>query len=889
MKLLRIAWLLIALFFLHISATAIAASPPPILWKNPGSVCMTGTPALGDDGRFYAPAKPCVGGAVGITAFSSIDGSAAWGPMIPAGCADFGTSGASVGANGLVYAVGDWNSCADGRLVAFNTSNGIIAWDHGGCPGPAGDITSPHPRQVPAINEALQSIYFGSTGLCSVTMNSGVNNWVQYGGGYLGAGGMAIDSQQNVYYGTSGFGLTTNVIRSYTSTGAFRWELTVGTRGSSIMGVMPGDILLIDYTSDTGAQYLLALDSNKNTKWQVANVTRPVLDSAGNVYVSSVAGADVASLNPDGSQRWGVTLPNETVARVDFVDNQGHVYVRGSKKLYALNTSDGSVFWPFIADADLSVGAVLAPSGHIFFSDINGNKYLLDTCLSYANSAWPSAEFGNRRHTEKVSDKFSLPSECLPSTNLSAEIPAVTQAPPTSDFPAPQNMLTDTVAFITSKQSQLSPGMRSYIQAEILRLQSSGRNEGGVLFEPLSPTTKTLINASANTLQFSIGGAQAISDLVHAQAAKSAMDAAFYLSGMTKTISGFLPYTGQDKQTLTMTKRTSSLIRLGYETAVAPNITKFLISANLMIWGDYLPSIAHDFAKDPPALEYREPVPVILPDLPDIVGTQHDAFFNQWNRATLQSVAFLEAVNASFDRYTAALQAGDNLSAATQLAAYLHYLRLFTEALTDAKESYIQLTTVLTQLGVVGGSGNESTMQDMQSTLAANGLPPDFVDFLLSNGLSSTDLPAYQKSLTSFTFQPGPDIYASTSMASRLLTALFSRKVHINIKPDSASNLIRLKSSGMIPVAILSDAMFDATQVDPASVILSGAHAQLRLTKDKYACRKEDSDGDGLLDFVCHIPTGQLAIQPSDTIALLTATTFNGQAIAGVDFIKVIP
>ena len=308
-----------------------------------------------------------------------------------------------------------------------------------------------------------------------------------------------------------------------------------------------------------------------------------------------------------------------------------------------------------------------------------------------------------------------------------------------------------------------------------------------------------------------------------------------------------------------------------------------------LIWGDYFPSAAHDFAKDPLALDYQTPVPVVLPTLPNTSGTQHDVFFNKWNAATLRSVAFLEAVNASFDRYAAALQAGDNLSATVQLAAYLHYLRLFSEALADAKERFTQLPAVLTQLGIVGGGGNASTIQSMQTALTVSGFAPGFVDFLLSNGLSNADLPKYLLSLSSFSFRPGPDIYSSAAINSRLFTALFSKKVRIDIKPRSERNPIRLRSNGAISVAILSDTTFDATQVNPMAVIFAGAHAKLRVKKNEYVCKAGDVNGDGLLDLVCRIPIDQLNVHPSDTSAMLTAATFGGQAIAGIDSIKVIP
>lgn len=473
------------------------------------------------------------------------------------------------------------------------------------------------------------------------------------------------------------------------------------------------------------------------------------------------------------------------------------------------------------------------------------------------------------------------------SINLSAEIPTVTQAPPISTFPAPVNLLTGTKAFVAANQSQLSPGMRSYIQAEILRLESTG---GTILFAPLDPFTKDFINAAADNLQgwgkvASIS--QAFLDVGNLLSSYSQLEAAFYLSGIVKDVVGALPYAPPDSQELKLAKRTSDLISLLWNAKVAGTdpVTN-LVVANIMIWTDYFPDAAHNFAKDPLALDYQTPVPVVLPNLPNIVGTQNDAFLSQWNSATLRSIAFLEAVNASFDRYAAARQAGDNLSATVQLAAYLHYLRLFTEALADANHSFAQLPSILHQAGLVGGTGNVGTLQLLQAPLVANGLPSDFTAFLLRNGVTSAQLPSYLSAMTSLTFKPGPDIYTVVAGISRSFTALSARKVQIDIKPGDTTNPINLSSNGLVPVAILSDATFDATRVDPASIIVSGGLVRLLAKGAKYSCSAKDVNGDRRLDLVCHIPTTDLNLQAGDTTALLTAMTFGGQTIAGIDSIK---
>ncbi|MBI3989349.1 MAG: hypothetical protein HY347_07005, partial [candidate division NC10 bacterium] len=111
----------------------------------------------------------------------------------------------------------------------------------------------------------------------------------------------------------------------------------------------------------------------------------------------------------------------------------------------------------------------------------------------------------------------------------------------------------------------------------------------------------------------------------------------------------------------------------------------------------------------------------------------------------------------------------------------------------------------------------------------------------------------------------------------------------IDIKPGSFPNSINLGSAGVIPVAILSSPTFDATQVNPASVSLAGARVKLIGKGDKYACSADDVNLDGWLDLVCHVVTAQFMIEPGDSLAVLEAETFGGQAIRGEDSIQIVP
>jgi len=108
--------------------------------------------------------------------------------------------------------------------------------------------------------------------------------------------------------------------------------------------------------------------------------------------------------------------------------------------------------------------------------------------------------------------------------------------------------------------------------------------------------------------------------------------------------------------------------------------------------------------------------------------------------------------------------------------------------------------------------------------------------------------------------------------------------VKIQIKPGSNSPVpINPRANGVIPVAILSTADFDATTVDPSTVRF-GPNGAVNAQQPSF----EDVDNDGRPDIVLHFRSGNTGIACGDTLAGLTGATIAKLPIAGVEPIRTV-
>lgn len=111
----------------------------------------------------------------------------------------------------------------------------------------------------------------------------------------------------------------------------------------------------------------------------------------------------------------------------------------------------------------------------------------------------------------------------------------------------------------------------------------------------------------------------------------------------------------------------------------------------------------------------------------------------------------------------------------------------------------------------------------------------------------------------------GPAAVEYTSYSTCMDYVFVSAEIEVNPKS------INLRSKGKTKVTILSEGAFDATSVDPASVLFAGA-AVAGNNKGKLMSSTADADGDGDVDLILHFNTQDLDLAVGDTAAELTGT-----------------
>jgi beta propeller repeat protein len=130
---------------------------------------------------------------------------------------------------------------------------------------------------------------------------------------------------------------------------------------------------------------------------------------------------------------------------------------------------------------------------------------------------------------------------------------------------------------------------------------------------------------------------------------------------------------------------------------------------------------------------------------------------------------------------------------------------------------------------------------------------------------------------------------SSTSLSPFVVVEPTALTVSIDLNPCCSVNIIHLGPAGLAQVAIHSQLGFDATQLDIASLRLSGASVSQAGVSKNWLCKTMDSNGDGLADLVCLFNKSELTLDLGVTEAVLEGKTQGQGTVRGRDTVIVSP
>ena len=102
-------------------------------------------------------------------------------------------------------------------------------------------------------------------------------------------------------------------------------------------------------------------------------------------------------------------------------------------------------------------------------------------------------------------------------------------------------------------------------------------------------------------------------------------------------------------------------------------------------------------------------------------------------------------------------------------------------------------------------------------------------------------------------------------------------RVVIDVKPGDTPTTIEPARGGMLPVAILTTAQFDASTVDPSSVRVGPTGTEA----EAFKSMPEDVNKDGRPDLLLLVRVEEMRVECRETLIRLTGMTMRGAAIEG--------
>lgn len=317
-------------------------------------------------------------------------------------------------------------------------------------------------------------------------------------------------------------------------------------------------------------------------------------------------------------------------------------------------------------------------------------------------------------------------------------IPAQSSVLPVSSLPSPNGFIQSIGSFLQSAKAGFSAATQSFLDAKQATVDF-------LINDPFPTPIKTAMNVAGTGLQaasFGVNGALAVANFSSGLNALqnipgSELEQAFYFAGAAKGFSSLLPSATPNPYSFATLAAQAT-----WTVATGANPTTLLLSLDATLAGIVGGQLLQ-LAQDPPTNDYQSVYVAYIATVPDFVsgiGQDFDLALKNYTEQLIRAATFLEAANKTFDRYTAAYNAGDSASAMLQILAFVDYLDQYNKDLTNATQLSSEMEIALVAHGFVDNLANLGDLQNDLATIKQFGFSPEFVSDLDSLGYSSADI-----------------------------------------------------------------------------------------------------------------------------------------------------
>lgn len=239
-----------------------------------------------------------------------------------------------------------------------------------------GRILWRHARAVASYNSPAVgsdgTIYYGARdSVFRAVKPDGTLLWSVKLPGLVDDGGPTIGPNGDIYVGA----YPSKRVYAFRSNGTLRWSFPTGTPVRSSVAIAVDGTLYALSTADG----LWAIDSTGTKRWVYrltgASDDSPVVGRDGTIYVPEAMKGRLHAVTPDGSRRWVISFPGDTLNNdlgTPAIGPDGTVYLLAKdQQLYAIDTS-GVIKWALSVGTTTMLAAksapAIAPDGTIYVS-----------------------------------------------------------------------------------------------------------------------------------------------------------------------------------------------------------------------------------------------------------------------------------------------------------------------------------------------------------------------------------------------------------------------------------------------------------------------------------------------------------------------------------------